>query len=281
MRGKGRALAAAAAAVLLLGGCSDAAAAADARGKQNFEAGNYAQALEDFSEAAQADAEEAVYQVHCGMACIRLEQYEEALTAFEQALTLDSQNRSACRGRGIARMALGQYAEAAADFETALELSGMVPDEEDYDSLHWLMVAYYRAGDYEQSADAAVRLLRLGELAAEDGAFVNDLALRLMEDGANAAAAELLDAAADVLDGDSLQTLRWNRIVLAERMEQTEEALALLNAYCADYPADADGVLERDALADIVPESAGAPQEETGEASDESSEEEGQDGGTD
>lgn len=238
--------------VFMFSACGSAGTDADEQGMEYFEQGKYTEALASFEEAVQADSSEALYQIHCGMAQIRLEQYEQAQAAFEIAMRMDEEAKEAYRGRGICYMKQKLYADAAADFETVLKLAGTFPDAADYDSLHWLGEAYYQAGEYEKSADVVIRLLGLDELSAEDGAFVNDLAIHVIEIEQYDLAEELLDKAVSALNGDSVQALRWNQIITAERMNKMDKARTLLEAYCSSFPTDADAALERAAVGELA-----------------------------
>lgn len=197
-----------------------------------------------------------------GMALIAQEQYSQAEASFTEAIQNSPEQAEAYRGRGISLLKQDRFQEAEADFEKALELSGMIPDESAYDSLHWLCEAYYREGNHVKCGDAYTRLLKLGRGDQGDAAIINDVAVRLTEAGNYEEAAVLLDAAAEHLKGDAAQALRWNQAMVYEYLD-SRKAGELLETYCKDYPGDGEAALERNALLE-----AGEKEQETDEGTD-------------
>ena len=66
----------------LLAGCQGAGGKASQNGMAHMEAGNYTQALEEFSKAAGEDAKNPTYALYQGMALLGLERFEEAQECF-------------------------------------------------------------------------------------------------------------------------------------------------------------------------------------------------------
>ncbi|MBY0526205.1 MAG: tetratricopeptide repeat protein [Gemmataceae bacterium] len=100
------------------------AAAYFARGRSYFEAGEYGQAIDQFTKAIQMDPRDAVAYFNRGLAYVAQTEYQEAIADYTSALHLNPRNAMAYYHRGIAHRLLGEYDRAIADYTRAIRLDG-------------------------------------------------------------------------------------------------------------------------------------------------------------
>ena len=92
------------------------------RGNRHYDAGEYADAVAEYTQAIALDPKYAVAYNNRGAAYDDLGKYAEAIADCTQAITLDSKYAVAYYNRGIAYRNLGKYAEAIADYTQAIAL---------------------------------------------------------------------------------------------------------------------------------------------------------------
>jgi Ca-activated chloride channel family protein len=118
------------------------------KGRQRYESGDYAAALEAFSAALVRAPDDPVIGLAVGESLFQLKRYDEALTEFERVLDLASDpalRAEALYNHGTARLAAGDPAGAAENLREALRLN---PDQGD--ALFNLEVALQRVQEQEQ-----------------------------------------------------------------------------------------------------------------------------------
>ncbi|HEU0053578.1 MAG TPA: tetratricopeptide repeat protein, partial [Longimicrobium sp.] len=95
----------------------------DAEGRRMLQEGNYAQALDFFTRATQADPDRVEYRDHQAFALIRLRRYGEAASILEEATRMDRNYDLSYSHLADARLALGDTAGAVQALERFLEVS--------------------------------------------------------------------------------------------------------------------------------------------------------------
>ncbi len=90
------------------------------RGYMNFMAGNYAQALEDYSRAVDLSRNQPVYYYRLGAAHARAGNPAAAIVSYDRSLALDATRWQAYVGRADVYAGRGRLDEAIADYERAL-----------------------------------------------------------------------------------------------------------------------------------------------------------------
>ncbi len=108
-------------------GCGKGEDAYD-EGVKAMKSENYAEAVNHFKEAVDANKDKAEYAICYGMALIHTGGYEEAIAQFDSAISekdnkiVRENNKQAYRGKGIASYNLGDYTTAIENFRTALDI---------------------------------------------------------------------------------------------------------------------------------------------------------------
>ena len=92
------------------------------RGNRHYHAGEYEDAVAEYTQAIALDSNIAAAYYNRGVAYIKLGKYAEAVGDLTQAIALDPQDAVAYNNRGIAYRNLGKYAEAIADYTQAIAL---------------------------------------------------------------------------------------------------------------------------------------------------------------
>lgn len=92
------------------------------RAVDNYNRGNYREALSDASEAIRLDPQNVAAYTYRGHIYNALGDYKRAIQDFNAAILLDGQNSSAYSGRGVAFANSGDYNNAVADLSKAIEL---------------------------------------------------------------------------------------------------------------------------------------------------------------
>ena len=92
------------------------------RGNRHYDAGEYADAVAEYTQAIALDPKYAVAYNNRGAANNHLGKYAEAIVDYDQAIALDPQGTVAYNNRGAANNNLGKYAEAIADCTQAIAL---------------------------------------------------------------------------------------------------------------------------------------------------------------
>ena len=131
-----------------------------------------------------------------GQAALDASQFSQAVTDFQQALKLAPDNLDANRGLLLSYLHAGQLADAVA---LGQETTNRWP--QDAELWHWLGLAYFKSG---RNADALEALQRSETLGRKGFGIHFDVALVLLEQNQDAAAADELEAALkiDASDGD-------------------------------------------------------------------------------
>ncbi len=93
------------------------------RGRAEYQAKRYAEALEDVDHAIQLDAGHAGWYNIRGLAYSYLEQHERAIEDYNRAIELDSRVAAYFNDRGWAYRELGQFEKAIADLSHAIQLA--------------------------------------------------------------------------------------------------------------------------------------------------------------
>jgi tetratricopeptide (TPR) repeat protein len=99
------------------------------QGITNFEAGNYEQAIADYTKAIELNPEKAEAYLDRGYAYEQLGDYEQSIADYDRAIALDPQNAPAYYNRGVVFGKQANSQQAVANFTKAIELN--------YDPLSW------------------------------------------------------------------------------------------------------------------------------------------------
>lgn len=137
--------------------------------------------------------------VEDGVKQLEEKKYEKAIESFEKAIEKEKDVAEAYKGIGIAYFEQKDYEKAQEAFESSLQESGEGTPE----LYEFLVVCNMEAEDY----DGALNYLRLG-IANEDA------------------------------DPKLLQEMRFNEIVVYEKLLDFDTAKAKMKSYIADYPDD-------------------------------------------
>jgi len=92
-----------------------------AKGKDYFDAGNYAEAIAEFDKAIDLDTHKVPYLFR-GIAYNHIGNYTQAIADFDKVIQLDVDESAAYHLRGTAYYNIGNYNQAIADFDKAIEL---------------------------------------------------------------------------------------------------------------------------------------------------------------
>jgi len=93
------------------------------RAVDNYNRGNYREALSDASEAVRLDPQNFAAYTYRGHIYNALGDYKRAIQDFNAAISLNDKNFSAYSGRGVAFANSGDYNNAVADLDKAIELN--------------------------------------------------------------------------------------------------------------------------------------------------------------
>lgn len=120
------------------------------KGLEAYDSGDYAMAIQYFSEAIEYDSRSMTYRMELGMAQIKNADYDDAIATFtemkEKAYS-DTDKQSALRGMGIAYMYKSNYAEAENAFSDAMAYAGKTYTDQEMDILYYLAEAQDKNGD--------------------------------------------------------------------------------------------------------------------------------------
>ena len=116
------------------------------RGNRHYHAGEYEDAVAEYTQAIDLDSNIAAAYYNRGVAYTKLGKYAEAIADYDQAITLDPQDAVAYSNRGIAYRNLGKYAEAIADYTQAIAL-----DPQDAVAYYNRGIAYRNLGKYAEA----------------------------------------------------------------------------------------------------------------------------------
>jgi len=156
--------------VLVLAGCGKKSGAYE-KGLQEYEAGQYEQAVASFQEAIAQSNTEPLYYISQGMAHIELRNYEEAQKSFEYALGVDEKSGLAYRGKGIAYLKAGDYTAAIEALNSALKCADGHVSQTEFDVLKYRGEAETAAGDYDAAIETYSILLDV-EKKPEDNYYL-------------------------------------------------------------------------------------------------------------
>ena len=92
------------------------------RGNRHYDAGEYADAIAEYTKAIALDPNSAVTYNNRGYAYAELGKYAEAIADYTMAIVLDPKDSTAYNNRGYVYNELGKYAEAIADCTQAIAL---------------------------------------------------------------------------------------------------------------------------------------------------------------
>ena len=92
------------------------------RGNAYLDAGDFAEASNDYSSAIELDAANPVYHNNLGLALRYMEQFDAAIRAYDRAIELDRDYRDAYTNRGVALADKGDLESAVRDFGRAIDL---------------------------------------------------------------------------------------------------------------------------------------------------------------
>ncbi|KAL0021276.1 hypothetical protein WJX79_005975 [Trebouxia sp. C0005] len=178
--------------------------------------GNFAAAIEEYSQAIALDPQHFKALFNRGFSWDKVGEYERAVEDYTQALQVDPQNSYAYYNRGITRDRSGDYEGAIADFTHAITL-----DPANADFFHNRGFSLRKMGRFEEALrdySAAIQLNPRHCRAFYNRAFSNDRLCRY-----DAAVADYTRAL-DIQPGNA--TAYHNRASLFERLGRLQEALA-------------------------------------------------------
>ena len=92
------------------------------RGNAYLDAGEFAEAVRDYSSALKLDPDNAVYHNNLGIALRYMERFDEAIEAYDRAIELDPEYRDAYTNRGVVFADLGGLEPAVRDFDKAIAI---------------------------------------------------------------------------------------------------------------------------------------------------------------
>ena len=144
-----------------------------------------------------------------GVAFLEEQNYEEALTSFQEAAEKDKNPGEAYRGMGIAYSEMEEYEKSAESFEKAMEHEV----KETGTLYHFLGTCYLQMENYEE----ALKYFQKGIT---------------MEDNSE----------------EMLQEMRFNEIMLYEKLGDWENAKTKVKEYTAAYPDDEKAAKEAEFL---------------------------------
>lgn len=156
--------------MLLLAGCGGKTGSYET-GLQQYEAGQYEEAVVSFQSAIAENNTEPLYYISQGMAHIELRNYEEAQKSFDYALGVDDRSGLAYRGKGIAYLKAGDYASAITAFDSALQCAGGRVSQMEFDVLKYRGEAETALEDYDAAVETYSILLDV-EKKPEDNYYL-------------------------------------------------------------------------------------------------------------
>jgi tetratricopeptide (TPR) repeat protein len=124
----------ASAAFIIFCGCAHTAAEWSNIGLAAYKAGNYDDAIKDYSKAIELDPKYSIAFFNRGHALSKIENYEQAIVDYTKAIELDTKFTVAYNNRGYSYRKMGNYQQAIKDFNKAIELN---PD---------YVISYYNRG---------------------------------------------------------------------------------------------------------------------------------------
>ena len=116
------------------------------RGNRHYDAGEYADAIAEYTKAIALDPNSAVTYNNRGYAYAELGKYAEAIADYTMAIVLDPKDSTAYNNRGYVYNELGKYAEAIADCTQAIAL-----DPKDSAAYNNRGYAYAELGKYAEA----------------------------------------------------------------------------------------------------------------------------------
>lgn len=121
-------------------------------GQALYKKGEYAEALEDFKKAVEANPELTAAWDSLGLCYHKADNFQEAVKCYEKSLKLDPKGKPALKNMARAYEFMGENKLAG---ETYLRYAGLYPDDADgyFDAGR----QFYLAGDYEKGVDNMCR----------------------------------------------------------------------------------------------------------------------------
>ena len=156
--------------MFVLAGCGKKNGAYE-KGLEEYEEGQYEQAVASFQEAIAESNTEPLYYISQGMAHIELRNYEEAHKSFDYALGVDAESGLVYRGKGIAYLKAGDYTAAIEAFNSALACAGGHVSQTEFDVLKYRGEAETASGNYDAAVETYSILLDV-EKKPEDNYYL-------------------------------------------------------------------------------------------------------------
>lgn len=156
--------------LLALTGCSKKVEAYET-GMQQYEEGQYGDAVLSFQSAIAQNNTEPLYYINQGMAYIEMRNFEEAQKSFDYAIGLEENNKLAYRGKGIAYLRAEDYTSAIAAFNQALQCADGHVSQTEFDVLKYRGEAETASGDYDAAIETYSILLDV-EKKPEDNYYL-------------------------------------------------------------------------------------------------------------
>lgn len=125
------------------------------KGRRNFAAGRYQQAVADYQHAIRFSRNFARAYVELGDANRQLARYDEAEKAFKQAMSLEDESCASC-GLGVTYWKMGRYLDAEKAFKRATQLN-----RNDVCAYDWSGRMYYDLGRYEKAIEVFEQEIKL------------------------------------------------------------------------------------------------------------------------
>ncbi len=209
------------------------------RGRVRLSEGSYTLAKEDFDKVMELEPGNTDNSIRI-YGALAENGYREAGEEYLQAALESGSKAITSLNKGKIYYYLGDYQQAASSLEDAKNSDGS-----DSEAALYLGRSYEAVGEYNYASNVYESFLARNP---KDSAVYNQLALCMMKMGDYEGALEMLQAGMQTGETDYMRSLSFNEIVAYEYLGEYKNAEALISAYLAAYPDDADALREQDFL---------------------------------
>ena len=209
------------------------------RGRVRLESGSYTLAKEDFDKVVELDPGNTENAIRIYLA-LADNDYREAGEEYLSAALESAPKTMSSLNKGKIYYYLGEYQTAASALEDAKNSDGS-----DSEAALYLGRAYEAVGEYNYASNVYQSFLARNP---KDSAVYNQLALCMMKMGDYEGALEMLQAGMQTGETEHMRSMSFNEIVAYEYLGEHKKAEALITAYLAGYPDDADALREYEFL---------------------------------